>query len=79
MTALTSVWPWPSPAEQLENDRKLRRELESEVARFESRYAMTSAEMRARIDAGDLDEDAELCQWLMDMEILEALPCAGGE
>ena len=40
---------------------------------------MTSAEMRARIDAGDLDEDAELCQWLMDMEILEALPCAGGE
>jgi len=79
MTAVKTAWPWPSGAEQVANDLQLRHELELEVGTFEAAYEMSSAEMCARVDAGDLEEDAELCRWMMDLEMLQALSCAGDE
>lgn len=79
MTTAVQRWPWPPTEELKASEQQLQRDMESEVASFESRYGMSSSELTARLRAGEIAEDAELCRWLMDLEMLQALSCAGGE
>ena len=42
-----------------------RNELDSQIRSLESRYKMTSREMKQQLMAGQINESAELCHWLM--------------
>lgn len=49
------------------------RELESRVDACERRYGMPSNAVAAAINAGRLDEQDEVCQWLLDFKMLQRL------
>jgi len=47
---------------QLEEQRN---ELDSHIRSLESRYKITSSEMKRQLIAGQINESTELCHWLM--------------
>lgn len=44
-------------------------DIEQRIRSFESRYEMTSQEMRGKFRSGDLKETMEICSWLMLLDI----------
>ena len=46
-------------------------ELEAQVLAYEQKYGIPSSEVHEAIDAGRLDETEEVCNWLIDIEMLE--------
>ncbi len=45
--------------------------LEREIAAYEEKYKIPSAEVHQRIEDGLLDEDLDVCDWLITLDILE--------
>ena len=45
-------------------------ELRAQVAAYEKRYGMTAVEAHEAIDRGDLEEDLDVCDWLLDDRLL---------
>lgn len=54
-----------------------------EVARkidaYERRFGFSSAEMRAKLDAGELAETSEVCDWLMLLDLRSCIGTGGGQ
>ena len=48
-------------------------ELEAEIAQFERARGFSSAEMRARLASGQLDETLDVCDWLMALKLRDRL------
>lgn len=44
--------------------------LEASVEAMEARYGIASADIHAAIESGQLTETQEVCNWLMDYELL---------
>jgi hypothetical protein len=45
--------------------------LEARVAEAESRYNISSDQIHAAIDDGTLEETAEVCNWIIDYDLLK--------
>lgn len=45
--------------------------LESRIAEFERRYGVPSSRIHQAIDSGELYESLEVCDWIMDVELLQ--------
>lgn len=45
--------------------------LELRIAGLEQRYAISTSQVHAAIEAGTLQETIEVCDWIIDSEILE--------
>lgn len=75
--AVKNRFDWPSPAEATENSLQMRKQLEGEVAGFESHYGVPSACLRAEVEAGRIEETLDVCRWLIAIEALERLRSAG--
>ena len=45
-------------------------ELRASVKRYEERYGMPSDRIHDAIDAGELVEDLDVCNWIFDYELL---------
>jgi len=52
--------------EQLEQQKN---DLNDQIRSFESRYRMTSGEMRQGLASGEISESADFCSWLMLLKI----------
>src|SRR5438132_10033559 len=48
-------------------------ELDAEVRAFETRLGMDSETMRARLDAGEIEETLDLCKWLMALRLRDEI------
>lgn len=47
------------------------RELEERVLAYEQKFGIESADVHEAIDSGRLKETLEVCDWLMDFEMLK--------
>ena len=47
------------------------RELEAQVLAYEQKYGMPTSEVHDAIEDGRLIETLEVCEWLMDADMLE--------
>jgi hypothetical protein len=47
------------------------RELEARVLAYEQQFGIPSSEVHEAIDSGRLQETLEVCNWLIDIEVLE--------
>lgn len=45
--------------------------LDAEIRSYETRYEMTSQEMRARFKTGRIDDTAEIATWLLLLQVRE--------
>lgn len=45
--------------------------LESRIASYEQQFNVPSSQIHEAIDTGRLDESVEVCDWIMDVELLE--------
>lgn len=43
------------------------------IARFERQHRMTSADMREKLKAGEIEETYDICCWLQEIEILRVI------
>jgi hypothetical protein len=48
-------------------------DLNRQIAVFEKRYEQSSASMRERFKQGAIHETAEICEWLMLLELRDSL------
>jgi hypothetical protein len=60
-----SVSPSPELLEEQQNN------LAQRIGRFEQQYQMTSSQMRRALETAVLKESADICSWLMLLEIKE--------
>lgn len=77
--------PLPSSAQatydhliaQLDNSAEITREsllsTQQTIARFERAHRMSSVEMQRKLDAGEIDETYDICQWLIELDVLSGL------
>lgn len=78
MAATSKQTPTPSElADRLLTDRNaianfvsIVEELEARVRERESRYGIDSIEVAAAIEDGRITETADVCNWIMDYELL---------
>lgn len=60
---------------QLENIEEVTREAiissQETIARFERQYHMTSVTMRAKLEAGEIEETDDICRWTLEIESLD--------
>ena len=47
--------------------------LDERIAKFETRYEMSSATMRLRMSSGEMRETADICSWLMLAKMRERI------
>jgi hypothetical protein len=68
---------YDSVMQQLSNiDERVRESLietQQAIARFERTHRMTSVEMREKLDAGTIAETDEICQWLIELDVLSGI------
>ncbi len=64
--------------EELERERDIlerhyqwRADLGNRIKELEARYGITSDQIHDAIDNGQLDETLEVCDWIMDYDILQ--------
>lgn len=50
-----------------------REELATRIADYERRYGVPSDAVHAAIDRGELVETHEVCEWLMDVDLLQRM------
>ena len=48
------------------------KEIESHVRAFESQFGIPSERIHEAIDAGELTETEDVCEWIMEYELLQA-------
>lgn len=49
------------------------KEIDDELAVYEQKYGMTSAEMRHKVSWGEMEETSDICDWLMLLRRRELL------
>lgn len=57
----------------LTNARIHRQELQDRIREFEVRYRLRSEDVPAAIGRGELDETLEVCDWMIDFDLLQRL------
>lgn len=46
-------------------------ETQQRIARYEREHRMSSAEMRRKVIAGEIDETLEICDWSLEIDSLD--------
>lgn len=52
-------------------------EVEARIQAFERRYGVASSDLHAAIESGELQETAEVCEWIIDYELLQRAAASG--
>jgi hypothetical protein len=65
--------PWPEQSQLEENERYLIRELRERITAYESRHGVASENLQTEVRSGRLLETADICDWLIDWELLRSL------
>lgn len=47
--------------------------LSTRIKDFEQKYDMTIEQVKQKLDSGEIAETLEICQWLMDENLLERI------
>lgn len=71
--AVLSTQEWPTLAQAEANREAILEESAIEMERLEAKFGIPSSEIAARISSGEVEQTAEVCHWLLVLEVFKSV------
>jgi hypothetical protein len=71
--AVSTKTEWPTPAEAARNAVLIQKRAQATIAKYETMFRFSSADLLRKLSEGTIEETFEICQWVIALDALTSV------